>query len=180
MPNWVKFCWHDPVLSKVIAGVIIGSCTGVALYLSGLLDTIYSALKVFFQINVDVKLWIICAIILALCTFIVLMAVNFFKNKTKKDEAWKQICQAQFGDDFIIRWKNFDYEMPGDIRIFCKSCDLELEIESDLFEQHINCFCRGCGFSREISGTNADFFSYLNKLIKRQHRELVNNSVTQK
>lgn len=178
----LKKLWHDPVFSKVIAGLILAVPGLIVAEVSGLFFKIgnhVSAVKVFFEGPIDTKLplwqWALISIFFLIGIFsTIFVSYKKFSKSEVIPNYFDQYTEDEF-DGIRWRWSYFSGDIINDFSSFCPKCDLEIEATPTPISRtgrHIVYKCPDCKFQSQIfSGSESEHRQSILKQIERALRQ---------
>ena len=128
MNNLLKRIWHDPVVSKIIAGLILAALMGLFGLIKFIgLKNITNRIISLFKIDISVNLGLIIIFSIAI---LILLVWSFKKSKKKYNKMIENNINSLIGPFEITGWKEKDYKVGI---CFTKDLSFDFRIErSDL------------------------------------------------
>lgn len=182
--KWLSSKWHDPVWSKIIAAGIITGCGtgGIWYYYNPFVNILYKVRDYLIE-TTPVPTWLLLLLILSAIGLFLRAAYLFLKNIMYQNhvEPWANITETVINSSgngkpgWIVRWENYGFEHPGNIRIFCAKCDFELDFSGGHFSTATS-YCQMCRHIEELSVSKREIFISVEKMIQKIHRDIMSRS----
>lgn len=153
MVQQLKKLWHDPVWSKVIAGVILAAGAAIGAYFLNwwsAIGTFFASAGDFARAPTSIPNWGLLILgLLSLPTVVLLSALAWQAVYPQKSTplSWRTYTtDIYFG--LRWRWRYLDDGLIYDTHTFCPHCDFQVyaqDVSSYRFIDHIAFHCDSCG-----------------------------------
>jgi len=170
----IKKIWHDPVWSKVIAGVLLAAGGMIVAYLAGWWPSIgnfFGTVATFAVRRSSVPIWILALLVIAAAMLVVVTGFIVWRILYAAALDWRSYVSDEI---FGIRWR-WKYDSGGniyDLQSFCPACDYQTFASwvDPFIPRFIKYVCDDCG--RELGQFDGTETEYQDLVVRKIHQKI--------
>lgn len=180
MKQLLKKLWHDPVWSKVIAGIFLATGAIISAYFLDWLPSIgsfFARLYQFLLSSTSFPNWMLLSLgLLSLPTLLLLgfgLWKTVFPTKSSQSSWYDYTTDTYFG--LRWRWKYYDNGNIYNAHTFCPHCDFQVYAENTSSYGGIYCVAFKCDSCGRYLGEFQETLDTLENKIKRFIQQKIRN-----